>query len=158
MWTPPVKTHSSWSTVSLSLFFLFLTPLFLFLTFFLSLSLALSLSPSVSSSRSFLSQFFWIFMVLTSIQMNNLQFYYFQPQAVGPTCAQCRPGSYHLSEKSPQGCLKCFCFGVTDQCRSSNWYRTTVSYFDSFGLNQNLLLNLIKRRWLLTEWITAPGA
>ncbi|PAV89183.1 hypothetical protein WR25_06183 isoform C [Diploscapter pachys] len=42
----------------------------------------------------------------------------------GASCDQCRPGAYHLSEKSPQGCLKCFCFGVTDQCRSSDWHRT----------------------------------
>ncbi|CAI4227289.1 unnamed protein product [Auanema sp. JU1783] len=47
-----------------------------------------------------------------------------KPLVSGPNCDECRPGSFHLSEKSPQGCLKCFCFGVTDQCRSSNFYRT----------------------------------
>ncbi|RCN43071.1 laminin EGF-like protein [Ancylostoma caninum] len=50
-----------------------------------------------------------------------------KPLVTGPSCTECRPGSFHLNEKSPQGCLKCFCFGVTDQCRSSTWYRTEAS-------------------------------
>ncbi|VDK17746.1 unnamed protein product, partial [Anisakis simplex] len=49
-----------------------------------------------------------------------------KPLATGPSCGQCVPGSYHLNNKAPQGCLKCFCFGVTDQCRSSSWYRSKV--------------------------------
>uniref|UniRef100_A0A1I8AA30 Basement membrane-specific heparan sulfate proteoglycan core protein n=1 Tax=Steinernema glaseri TaxID=37863 RepID=A0A1I8AA30_9BILA len=47
-----------------------------------------------------------------------------KPLVTGPQCNQCAPGSYQLSEKSPQGCLKCFCFGITNQCQSSRWYRT----------------------------------
>ncbi|KAK0394822.1 hypothetical protein QR680_000951 [Steinernema hermaphroditum] len=47
-----------------------------------------------------------------------------KPLVTGPQCNQCAPGSFQLSEKSPQGCLKCFCFGVTNQCQSSRWYRT----------------------------------
>uniref|UniRef100_A0A7E4VZA7 Basement membrane proteoglycan n=1 Tax=Panagrellus redivivus TaxID=6233 RepID=A0A7E4VZA7_PANRE len=47
-----------------------------------------------------------------------------KPLVTGPNCDQCRPGSFHLNNKSPTGCLKCFCFGITDQCRSSDWYRT----------------------------------
>lgn len=46
---------------------------------------------------------------------------------VGAACDSCSRGAYHLHEKAPEGCLKCFCFGVTDQCRSSSWYRTKVS-------------------------------
>ncbi|VDO82982.1 unnamed protein product [Heligmosomoides polygyrus] len=49
-----------------------------------------------------------------------------KPLVAGPTCSECRPGSFHLSQKAPQGCLKCFCFGITDNCRSSNYYRTQV--------------------------------
>ncbi|KJH39818.1 hypothetical protein DICVIV_14289 [Dictyocaulus viviparus] len=48
----------------------------------------------------------------------------FKPLVTGPACTDCYPGSFHLNEKSPQGCLKCFCFGITDNCRSSNLYRT----------------------------------
>ncbi|CAI5441954.1 unnamed protein product [Caenorhabditis angaria] len=47
-----------------------------------------------------------------------------KPQVTGPNCDQCKPGSFHLSPKSPEGCLKCFCFGITNQCRSSGYYRT----------------------------------
>ncbi|ULU04746.1 hypothetical protein L3Y34_017478 [Caenorhabditis briggsae] len=45
-------------------------------------------------------------------------------QVTGPNCDQCKPGAFHLSEKSPEGCLKCFCFGVSNDCRSSGYYRT----------------------------------
>ncbi|KAM3718657.1 Basement membrane proteoglycan [Dirofilaria immitis] len=43
---------------------------------------------------------------------------------MGLQCDSCIRGAYHLHEKAEQGCLKCFCFGVTDQCQSSKWYRT----------------------------------
>ncbi|KAK6052312.1 laminin EGF-like protein, partial [Cooperia oncophora] len=52
-----------------------------------------------------------------------------KPLVTGPTCSECRPGSFHLHEKAPQGCLKCFCFGITDNCRSSSHYRTQVWTF-----------------------------
>uniref|UniRef100_A0A183CYM8 Laminin IV type A domain-containing protein n=1 Tax=Gongylonema pulchrum TaxID=637853 RepID=A0A183CYM8_9BILA len=47
-----------------------------------------------------------------------------KPLVVGVACDSCSQGAYHLHQKAPEGCLKCFCFGVTDQCRSSSWYRT----------------------------------
>ncbi|CAJ0931798.1 unnamed protein product, partial [Mesorhabditis belari] len=47
-----------------------------------------------------------------------------KPLVQGPSCDQCQPGSFHLTEKAPQGCIKCFCFGVTNQCQSSSLYRT----------------------------------
>uniref|UniRef100_A0A1I8BFW3 Ig-like domain-containing protein n=1 Tax=Meloidogyne hapla TaxID=6305 RepID=A0A1I8BFW3_MELHA len=39
------------------------------------------------------------------------------------TCAS--PTSY----QAPQGCLRCFCFGVTDKCRSSMLFRTKEKLF-----------------------------
>lgn len=33
-----------------------------------------------------------------------------------PLCDTCRPGSFNLNEHSPQGCIECFCFGVTRSC------------------------------------------
>ncbi|XP_035285907.1 laminin subunit alpha-3-like isoform X2 [Anguilla anguilla] len=38
---------------------------------------------------------------------------------VGVRCDSCRKGSFHFDESNPSGCLSCFCFGATDQCRSS---------------------------------------
>lgn len=43
---------------------------------------------------------------------------------VGATCDRCSPGAYHLATGNPQGCLKCFCAGVSNQCASSSWRRT----------------------------------
>ncbi|KRX93792.1 Basement membrane proteoglycan [Trichinella pseudospiralis] len=43
---------------------------------------------------------------------------------VGPTCAQCSPGSFYLSPRNPYGCVQCFCSGVTKSCQSSSWHRT----------------------------------
>ncbi|XP_049339127.1 laminin subunit alpha-3 isoform X9 [Astyanax mexicanus] len=37
----------------------------------------------------------------------------------GPRCDTCRKGSFHFDPANPKGCTKCFCFGATEQCRSS---------------------------------------
>uniref|UniRef100_A0A5S6QFK1 Basement membrane proteoglycan n=1 Tax=Trichuris muris TaxID=70415 RepID=A0A5S6QFK1_TRIMR len=47
--------------------------------------------------------------------------------ATGQLCNQCAPGSFHLSQHNPNGCIKCFCFGVSQDCDSSNLYRATVT-------------------------------
>ncbi|XP_055079317.1 basement membrane-specific heparan sulfate proteoglycan core protein isoform X9 [Periophthalmus magnuspinnatus] len=44
----------------------------------------------------------------------------------GAQCDECKPGSFHLSEANPEGCLQCFCMGVTKQCASSTWNRDQV--------------------------------
>ncbi|KAL2097309.1 hypothetical protein ACEWY4_006516 [Coilia grayii] len=38
----------------------------------------------------------------------------------GVRCDSCRRGSFHFDPANPSGCIECFCFGATDQCRSSN--------------------------------------
>ncbi|PAV91610.1 hypothetical protein WR25_08453 isoform F [Diploscapter pachys] len=38
----------------------------------------------------------------------------------GPQCDTCKPGTFDLSNDNPLGCVNCFCFGVTESCRSSN--------------------------------------
>ncbi|XP_072543376.1 laminin subunit alpha-3 isoform X2 [Salminus brasiliensis] len=38
----------------------------------------------------------------------------------GPRCDSCRKGSFHFDPANPKGCTKCFCFGATEQCRSSD--------------------------------------
>ncbi|XP_018081999.1 basement membrane-specific heparan sulfate proteoglycan core protein isoform X11 [Xenopus laevis] len=45
----------------------------------------------------------------------------------GNFCSECKSGTFYLSEKNPDGCLKCFCMGVTRQCSSSFWNRDQVS-------------------------------
>uniref|UniRef100_A0AAV2LZ82 Basement membrane-specific heparan sulfate proteoglycan core protein n=1 Tax=Knipowitschia caucasica TaxID=637954 RepID=A0AAV2LZ82_KNICA len=44
----------------------------------------------------------------------------------GAQCDECKPGFFHLSEANPEGCLQCFCMGVTKQCASSTWNRDQV--------------------------------
>ncbi|XP_044068676.1 basement membrane-specific heparan sulfate proteoglycan core protein isoform X9 [Siniperca chuatsi] len=44
----------------------------------------------------------------------------------GALCDECKPGFFHLSEANPEGCLRCFCMGVTKQCASSTWNRDQV--------------------------------
>ncbi|XP_053096922.1 basement membrane-specific heparan sulfate proteoglycan core protein isoform X13 [Pangasianodon hypophthalmus] len=44
----------------------------------------------------------------------------------GALCNECKPGSFHLSAGNPEGCLQCFCMGVTKQCASSTWTRHQV--------------------------------
>jgi hypothetical protein len=48
-----------------------------------------------------------------------------------PPQLSCRAGEYN-SPRESKGCLNCFCFGITDQCQSSNWYRTKVGLERSF--------------------------
>ncbi|XP_065817156.1 basement membrane-specific heparan sulfate proteoglycan core protein isoform X2 [Labrus bergylta] len=44
----------------------------------------------------------------------------------GALCDECKQGFFHLSESNPEGCLRCFCMGVTKQCASSTWNRDQV--------------------------------
>ncbi|XP_041859531.1 basement membrane-specific heparan sulfate proteoglycan core protein isoform X3 [Melanotaenia boesemani] len=44
----------------------------------------------------------------------------------GAQCDECKAGFFHLSEANPEGCLRCFCMGVTKQCASSSWSRDQV--------------------------------
>ncbi|MEQ2171926.1 hypothetical protein GOODEAATRI_015652, partial [Goodea atripinnis] len=41
-------------------------------------------------------------------------------------CDECKAGFFHLSEANPDGCLRCFCMGVSSQCASSSWSRDQV--------------------------------
>uniref|UniRef100_A0A7N8XAL3 Heparan sulfate proteoglycan 2 n=1 Tax=Mastacembelus armatus TaxID=205130 RepID=A0A7N8XAL3_9TELE len=49
-----------------------------------------------------------------------------QNNVAGTLCDECKPGFFHLSEANPEGCLRCFCMGVTKQCASSTWNRDQV--------------------------------
>ncbi|XP_020951151.1 basement membrane-specific heparan sulfate proteoglycan core protein isoform X13 [Sus scrofa] len=49
-----------------------------------------------------------------------------QNNVVGRLCNECVAGSFHLSARNPDGCLKCFCMGVSRQCTSSSWSRAQV--------------------------------
>ncbi|EGT43369.1 hypothetical protein CAEBREN_17090 [Caenorhabditis brenneri] len=46
----------------------------------------------------------------------------------GARCEACKAGTFDLSAENPLGCVNCFCFGVTDSCRSSMFPVTTMSF------------------------------
>ncbi|XP_060586623.1 basement membrane-specific heparan sulfate proteoglycan core protein-like isoform X4 [Ruditapes philippinarum] len=49
-----------------------------------------------------------------------------KPYVQGLRCARCREGHFYLEANNPQGCLTCFCSGITNQCTSSNYYREAL--------------------------------
>ncbi|XP_029013106.1 basement membrane-specific heparan sulfate proteoglycan core protein isoform X4 [Betta splendens] len=58
----------------------------------------------------------------------------------GQSCSSCKPGTFHLSQQNKDGCLSCFCMGVTQQCSSSTYYRDRVSSVFSPGNFQGFAL------------------
>ncbi|XP_077509129.1 basement membrane-specific heparan sulfate proteoglycan core protein-like isoform X11 [Amblyomma americanum] len=44
----------------------------------------------------------------------------------GKNCNRCKEGYFNLEASNPEGCSRCFCFGVTEQCSSSSYYRNEV--------------------------------
>lgn len=46
-----------------------------------------------------------------------------QANVYGDSCDTCRPGFFRLTSANPDGCLECWCSGVTSECFSSNYYR-----------------------------------
>ncbi|XP_075744887.1 terribly reduced optic lobes isoform X27 [Rhipicephalus microplus] len=44
----------------------------------------------------------------------------------GKNCNRCKEGYFNLEASNPEGCSRCFCFGVTEQCSSSSYYRSEV--------------------------------
>ncbi|XP_064094479.1 laminin subunit alpha-like isoform X2 [Macrobrachium nipponense] len=55
---------------------------------------------------------------------------YCKSNVQGYSCENCVSGSYNLEESNPDGCTKCFCFGKTDSCSSSDMYWTKFSVED----------------------------
>lgn len=45
----------------------------------------------------------------------------------GPACEHCVEGTFNLQKNNEEGCTKCFCFGKTSRCISSNWFWSEVS-------------------------------
>ncbi|XP_025082607.1 basement membrane-specific heparan sulfate proteoglycan core protein-like isoform X8 [Pomacea canaliculata] len=44
----------------------------------------------------------------------------------GLRCSACRDGYFYLDESNQQGCLNCFCMGITTQCSSSTYSRDVI--------------------------------
>ncbi|XP_041377591.1 basement membrane-specific heparan sulfate proteoglycan core protein-like isoform X3 [Gigantopelta aegis] len=68
----------------------------------------------------------------------------------GQKCRHCVEGYFNLDERNTQGCLACFCMGITNQCSSSSYYRDTIRPLwandgtHNFGLTNRRLSRMIK--------------
>ncbi|XP_054273123.1 basement membrane-specific heparan sulfate proteoglycan core protein-like isoform X4 [Macrosteles quadrilineatus] len=45
---------------------------------------------------------------------------------IGQSCSECRPGTFDLSESNLDGCIECYCSGVSNDCQSSNMLREAI--------------------------------
>ncbi|XP_030363787.1 basement membrane-specific heparan sulfate proteoglycan core protein isoform X2 [Strigops habroptila] len=50
-----------------------------------------------------------------------------KPNVRGRLCDSCAAGTFHLSAANAEGCLPCFCMGVSRHCASSAWSRHQVT-------------------------------
>ncbi|ELW68518.1 Basement membrane-specific heparan sulfate proteoglycan core protein [Tupaia chinensis] len=75
-------------------------------------------------------------------------------QVEGLTCSHCRPHHFHLSASNPDGCLPCFCMGITQQCASSSYTRHRISTHFAPGDFQGFALVNPQRNSHLTGGFT----
>ena len=51
----------------------------------------------------------------------------------GRTCDKCKRSFFNLQSDEPQGCVPCFCFGLTSDCKCANYYKDTVRMLASLS-------------------------
>ncbi|XP_059170575.1 basement membrane-specific heparan sulfate proteoglycan core protein-like [Physella acuta] len=68
----------------------------------------------------------------------------------GRRCDMCKRGYFHLNDDNQQGCTKCFCMGISNQCSSANYYREEIRPMLNEDGSHNFML--VNRR--LTRNIT----
>ncbi|XP_039611708.1 basement membrane-specific heparan sulfate proteoglycan core protein isoform X4 [Polypterus senegalus] len=77
----------------------------------------------------------------------------------GRSCSSCKTGYFHLSPDQRDGCLSCFCMGVTQQCTSSSYYRDQIATSFAPGNFQNFaLLNRQRSNRISTGFTVEVGA
>lgn len=55
-----------------------------------------------------------------------------QTNVEGINCDKCREGTFGLAEDNTEGCVECFCSGVTSQCEHGRSYQTEEIPMDVF--------------------------
>uniref|UniRef100_A0A4X2MBM1 Basement membrane-specific heparan sulfate proteoglycan core protein n=1 Tax=Vombatus ursinus TaxID=29139 RepID=A0A4X2MBM1_VOMUR len=79
-----------------------------------------------------------------------------KPNVVGRLCNECSDGTFHLSAKNPDGCLKCFCMGVSRFCTSSSWSRDQVHGASQAGDHTQFSLSKAAGDHSTSEGISSP--
>lgn len=52
----------------------------------------------------------------------------------GGLCEHCQEGTFNLQRNNEEGCTKCFCFGKTSRCISSNWFMSQIGGMSNWTL------------------------
>ncbi|XP_013397032.1 laminin subunit alpha-2 isoform X2 [Lingula anatina] len=55
-----------------------------------------------------------------------------KPNVVGENCDQCKPGFFNMEASNPAGCMQCFCFGISQNCRSAGWGQSQISSLEGW--------------------------
>lgn len=58
----------------------------------------------------------------------------------GRTCDKCKRSFFNLQSEEPEGCVPCFCFGLTNDCKCANYYKDTVRMLASLSDLQSSLV------------------
>lgn len=64
-----------------------------------------------------------------------------QDNVIGSRCDRCTISSFNIDADNSQGCISCFCFGVTDNCKSYTRNRGPVSFTRLRGLTNKIFYN-----------------
>ncbi|KAI5729364.1 hypothetical protein M8J76_001799 [Diaphorina citri] len=70
---------------------------------------------------------------------------YCKKNVYGAACDVCKEGTFDIQADNVDGCTRCFCFGKTTKCSSSNLYRSQISSMDGWslvGINVTKTVNL----------------
>uniref|UniRef100_A0A915K5H3 Uncharacterized protein n=1 Tax=Romanomermis culicivorax TaxID=13658 RepID=A0A915K5H3_ROMCU len=52
----------------------------------------------------------------------------------GEFCDTCKPGHFSLEESNPSGCMKCFCFGLSEDCSGVAWGKVQTRDLSGWSL------------------------
>ncbi|XP_077991288.1 laminin subunit alpha-5-like [Glandiceps talaboti] len=75
----------------------------------------------------------------------------------GSRCDQCKTGTFYLESRNPAGCTDCFCFGATNDCRSSSRTRMKISTMDGWRVS-NLKDGRVRKSGDSTLTVTPGGS
>lgn len=74
---------------------------------------------------------------------------------IGESCDQCKADSFNLDENNPLGCSKCWCSGVSNNCRSSDFvYIKHKDMLNKLGSRSESYFNKNNRFNITTNWIS----
>ncbi|GFO45203.1 basement membrane-specific heparan sulfate proteoglycan core protein, partial [Plakobranchus ocellatus] len=75
----------------------------------------------------------------------------------GRLCNQCEPDTFYLSESFPDGCISCFCMGVTQTCQSSTYNRAQVTLSFQFSADGMTMSDIEREQSISQGFVTDFG-